>query len=343
MAHDVVPVRWDITRRPQLGQLLDGVPTESYGGFRDDLLTCMVGVLAASHDGDLFFVGRSPASLFDALSGLLRATSWRDRVWMLHFSMYDLNASDVGRRYPRALEGIHAYFARHDLVPGSRGRRDRPAVFVDLVSSGGTFEHLLDLLQGWCIDEHRDWRAVRRRLRLVAIVGARGGLPRRYGARRRARATKPLTWSPVLPRALSTRVSVPERLRDYLGNRQPKACLSYAPESWGVPRGAAPLRDERALGALREARALFEWGASPSTRAAVARLMAEQSAMRRRRFRSLGLELTRPRPSSPGVVPVAGCPPIATAGAPGCPEPGTRPARTATSTSSTTDKEAHPS
>jgi hypothetical protein len=295
VVHDVcVPFRWDVSQRPQLGQLLDDVLPESYGDFHDDLLSCMVRVLAASDDGDPFFVGRSPATLLDALSGALRATSWRNRVRVLHFSMYDRDTADVARTYPGALEGIHAYFSQYNLAPPSLTRRGRPAVFVDLVCSGGTFRHLLDLLCSWCEDEEYDWQIVRRHVRLVAIVRERSPLARRRRMSWQDCSTGHLTWSPLLPRALSRQVRVPERLWEYLGNLQPKASVSYQPDCWGKLLDTAPLRDERALGALREARAIFEWGASSATRNAVARGMAQQPAMRVGWFRSLALELKRP-------------------------------------------------
>jgi hypothetical protein len=64
-----IPFRWDLTHRNHLGSLVDGEPAESYAAFLDHLLPCCSRVLAFGGDSDLIFVGRSPESIFDHLSG----------------------------------------------------------------------------------------------------------------------------------------------------------------------------------------------------------------------------------------------------------------------------------
>jgi hypothetical protein len=81
------PFRWNIQRRSEMGGLLDGPPAPSYPGFLDDLLPCCARIIGFAGDSDLYFVGRSPESLFDHLSGLLLDSSWADRPRLLHFSM----------------------------------------------------------------------------------------------------------------------------------------------------------------------------------------------------------------------------------------------------------------
>jgi hypothetical protein len=83
---DEAPFRWNITRRSQLGGLVEGSPPPTYAGFIDDLQQCGARVIALCDNGDLFFVGRSPESLFDHLSGLLFDSSWARRLWLVQFS-----------------------------------------------------------------------------------------------------------------------------------------------------------------------------------------------------------------------------------------------------------------
>src|SRR5215470_9830070 len=98
------PFRWNLRVRESLGGLLDGPRAPAYPEFLDDLLPCAVRCLALSHNGDLCFIGRSPESLFDLLSGLLLDTSWADRLRLVAFSMSTIDPPTVRRRHPGALE-----------------------------------------------------------------------------------------------------------------------------------------------------------------------------------------------------------------------------------------------
>jgi hypothetical protein len=64
-----VPFRWDLSRREQLGRLVEGEAGPSYEGFLDDLRRASVRVTALGGDHRFVFAGRSPESLFDYLSG----------------------------------------------------------------------------------------------------------------------------------------------------------------------------------------------------------------------------------------------------------------------------------
>src|ERR1051326_1438314 len=59
------PFRWNIQKRSELGSLLDGPEAATYPAFLDDLLACCARILSYVDDSDLFFVGRSPESMFD--------------------------------------------------------------------------------------------------------------------------------------------------------------------------------------------------------------------------------------------------------------------------------------
>src|SRR5688572_2522645 len=98
------PFRWDLTRRNQLGKLIEGEKAQTYDAFSDQLLHCCARVLALGGDSDLVFVGRSPESIFDHLSGLLLDTSWFDRLELLHFSMRFREESELRKELPEAIQ-----------------------------------------------------------------------------------------------------------------------------------------------------------------------------------------------------------------------------------------------
>src|SRR6476660_5343311 len=98
-----LPFRWNLTNRTHLGSLVKGEKAEVYNGFFDHLLPCCSRVLAFAGDSDLVFVGRSPESIFDHLSGLLFNTSWLNRLELLQFSMRFIDESDIRTEYPNAV------------------------------------------------------------------------------------------------------------------------------------------------------------------------------------------------------------------------------------------------
>src|SRR5262249_45340726 len=130
------PFRWNLRFRESLGGLLDGPQAPAYPEFLDDLLACAARCLALSHNGDLCFLGRSPESLFDLLSGLLLDTHWADSLRLVPFSMRSLDQGAVRRRFPGALESLHAHFRQLGIGPDELIAAAHPIVFVDLVHSG---------------------------------------------------------------------------------------------------------------------------------------------------------------------------------------------------------------
>ena len=89
------PFRWDIKRREQLGSLVD-VPVEyPFPGLIPGLRHACARILALSEDSDLVFVGRSPESFFDYLSGMLLGTSWAGRLCLLNVSMRHRSLAEI--------------------------------------------------------------------------------------------------------------------------------------------------------------------------------------------------------------------------------------------------------
>ena len=164
------PFRWNIQKRNELGSLLDGPEAATIPGLLDELLPCCARIIGFSGDSDLFFVGRSPESIFDHLSGLLLDSSWAERPRLLQFSMRYWFNPGMQLNRDKARAGIRAYFSYLGLQPAALARRPRPVALVDLVASGGTFKNLVTLLHEWAEETGADWDAARRKIRIVGIT-----------------------------------------------------------------------------------------------------------------------------------------------------------------------------
>ena len=297
----VIPFRWDVTRREQLGRLADAAPAEAYPEFRHDLRRCCAGVVSAAPDCDLFFVGRSPESLFDYLSGVFEGTRPERDLRLVLFSMRDCGMREVRRSYPRGLAALEQYFRSLGLDPASLGARERPVALVDLIYSGVTFDNLVRLFYEWALRSRAYWRSVRRKLRIVGVVesDARPG-PSSY----RWQSARPFARH-ALQRGAIRNVAVPYRLWDYLGNNQTKVAESYPPQDWGrnsataAPVGgawrwqASEWERYQLRAAVRLAHDLYQSGRSREERGAFITALAEAGGLRDAAVRSLALEIRR--------------------------------------------------
>lgn len=266
-----VPFRWDITRRSQLGTLIEGALPPTYGGFVDDLQQCGARVIGLCDDGDLFFVGRSPESLFDHLDGLLFDSSWARRLCLVQFSAAGLGSDPPATA--SALTAFRAYGLTIGLAPEQIAHRPRPVTFVDLVSSGHTLEHLVRLLYTWCGEHGHEWSAVPRKLRIVGITWRTKTSPHTERWQQHA------DWVGLLERGAIKNVSAPGRLWGYLGNTQPKVTPSYPHWRWGLTEATTPTEKSRNPEALRLAVHLFDEGRTEGQRRAFARHLARDRAM----------------------------------------------------------------
>src|ERR1051325_2388750 len=131
------PFRWDVARREQLGMLARGDPAESYEEFLNELRRCSARVVATAGDARLVFVGRSPESLYDYLTGALAETSWSDRLFLLNVSMRQL-ANDGSRADAAAFAAIRAQFAAQGIDPATIATGPHPVALVDLIDTGDT-------------------------------------------------------------------------------------------------------------------------------------------------------------------------------------------------------------
>lgn len=281
----IVPFRWNIAVRTRLGGLCEGQRADVYRGFSDDLLKCCARVLGFAGNSDLIFVGRSPESLFDHLSGLLFDTEWGQRIELLHFSMRWTDKDCLCGQYPGAIGGLRSYLGHLKLGPGELLLRERPAALVDLVATGATFGNFVMLLKDWAADDGVDWRAIQHKLRLVGITRQKKTSPKTW------RWNQHASWIEVMKRGSVKSVSVPQRLWDYLGNYQEKVTPSHTPARWGDSASTVPTRQPEHLRALRLALQLFEHGRDKRRRSEFARLLVQEAAMRHAWFRDLVKQL----------------------------------------------------
>ena len=280
-----LPFRWDITSRNQLGSLVEGDAAATYSSFLDELLACSSRVMGFSGDSDLIFVGRSPESIFDHLSGLLFDSSWSNRLELLHFSMRFREEAEIRKEHPEAIRAMRAYLGQLGLHPEGLATRHRSVAFIDLVATGDTFGRLTTFLYNWAQDIKYDWNAVRRRIRLIGITEKRKTSPKTWRWQQHA------PWLPLLGRGSVKNVSISLDLWNYLGNYQDKVSLSYTPSRWGHPSLSTPTYSERQLKALRLALYLFELGRERERREQFVSLLVKEPAMKYSWFRTLVQEL----------------------------------------------------
>jgi len=270
-----------LTKETYLGGLLSGEKAETYDAFYDHILACCARVLAFAGDSDLVFVGRSPESIFDHLSGLLFDTSWFDRLELLQFSMRFRDEAEIRKQYPAAIPAIRDYLERLDLHPSALTKRSRSVTFIDLVLTGETFKMLIRLVYNWSKEIRIEWEAVRRRIHLVGITSRMKTSPKTWRWQQHA------DWINLLERGSVKNVSIPPDLWRFLGDYQCKVTRSFTPSRWGSSEAAQPSYNDDQLKGLRRAYDLFRSGKSNPCREELVARMITEPAMKHGWFRSL--------------------------------------------------------
>lgn len=279
------PFRWSLTHRHHLGGLLDGERAATYNNFNDEMLCCSSRVMAFAGDSDLVFVGRSPESIFDFLSGLLFDSSWFERLELLHFSMRFRDENKIRQENPEAVVAMRQYLGQIGLHPEAIATRKRPVAFIDLVLSGDTFGRLITFLFNWSNEIGYEWQAVSRRIRLVGITVRTKTSPNTWRWQQHA------DWIRLLKSGSVKNISVSRDFWSYLGDYQPKVSRSYTPERWGDSELSSPSYAADQLKALRLAFDLFELGRRKEKRLEFVSYLTEESAMKNAWFKSILMEL----------------------------------------------------
>jgi hypothetical protein len=262
------PFRWNLRFRESLGSLVEGERAASYPEFTDDLLTCAAQCVAFSQNADMYFIGRSPESVFDLLSGLLLDTPWSGRLQLVQFSMRYITEDVIRHEIPGALQGIRAYFQLLELSPEQLIARKQRIALIDLVASGETLGNVVGLLHSWTRDLGLDWRAVKAKMCIVGITWEEDPSPNTW------RWSQHADWVGLLNRQAIKNIAIPRRLWDYLGNRQDKVTESFHPWRWPGGALAAPNHHDQHLVALRLAVDLFDMGRTRACRERFVRLLS---------------------------------------------------------------------
>jgi hypothetical protein len=246
-----IPFRWDIGHRAGLGRLLHGEASQVYPGFLGDLRRCAARIVAGSNNSNLVFIGRSPESAYDYLSGMLAETSWACRLKHLNVSMRGDSIAEIRSTYPAAVYALREYLSTLELTPQDVATAERGLTLVDLVASGETMRLTLQFIRLWARECRIDESAVLRRLRILGITSEYKPSPSTYRWQQHAK------WTGQLSPGQIRNISIPWRLWDFLGNKQSKLTPSFHPAFWNSALVSSPTRSEESLKALRFARALF--------------------------------------------------------------------------------------
>lgn len=276
------PFRWDVTRREHLGSLV-ARPGEDLW-YLKELEACAAKVLAGCGNArQLYFVGRSPTSICDYLTGTLESTSWGNRLVRLPFSMRWAEDRRRVLRDSRLRRQLQMNLGALGLDPDNLQRGRGGIAFVDLVADGGTFANLAVLIQAWTREVGAQWDVVRSKLRFVAITADRQPYP---GLRRLQDEAPGLK---LVPRSAVTQISINGDVWSHFGDRQAKVERRFHHQRWGQVDG--PTYEDDVLDAVATAVRLVELGRTSSARHRLTRRLAAERQFSERWLRALVAEL----------------------------------------------------
>ncbi len=281
------PFRWSLTKREQLGTLVDTVvkPIRLTDEFLSDLRAVCARVLALSGAANLAFIGRSPENLFDYLSGVFADIEPAPNRHLIQFSLRYAGEGGVAAMPADQLSGLFDYFTEEGVDAASIATGARPLALVDFVAYGGTMENLITLLKLQAERDQVDWNAVQRRLMIIGLTTRTKNSPNTW------RWQQEQDWLGLIPDAVIKNVSAPSRFIFYIANIQPKVTRSHHPGQWAEPRetAATPSADQQR--ALLHALGLFERANTKDEKARLAALIAKTKQMKSPAVRRLVLQL----------------------------------------------------
>ncbi len=253
--------------------------TKKEESFAEDMLQCCARLLAQGAKYDLVFVGRSPESLFDHLSGMLLQTEFKNRLTLLQLSLRHYNKGKPNWYSNTA--PLKKYFETVKLDPLSISRRKKPVAFVDLVYTGATFHSLILFLKLWSEDLNLNWQAVRAKIRLLGIVERRKTSPNTFRWQQHKR------WKNLLDARSMKNVSIKPSWWAHLGNDQEKATETFDETAWTSESAYRPIRNVYTLVGLQNALYWFELGMQKERRKSFSDLLSEQPEMKEEELRFL--------------------------------------------------------
>jgi hypothetical protein len=279
------PFRWDVRKREQLGKLIAPDAKKFPPRFRDELMVSSARILSFSEDSALTFIGRSPESLFDYLSGVLLGTEWERRISLLNFSMrYYTGPGDVDTY---SLKQLRDQFRESHIAPSDIIAGEKKVAFVDLVYTGETFGNLSQILLDWAKEQRIDVPSFKRKVRFIGLTIRQKTSPNTW------RWNQNVEWIREYKDNTAKNVSISTRFWKYLGNTQDKASISNTPWRWGTQEMTFPPREETHINGLNIAYDAFLFG--QNSRREFTDILSRQSGMKEELFRHLVSHLRRLR------------------------------------------------
>ncbi|MCA8900957.1 MAG: hypothetical protein KDA53_06860 [Hyphomonas sp.] len=220
------PFRWSLARREQLGSLIEDLPQRLVvsDAFLEAIRVTAARMLAFADDADLAFLGRTPESLFDYLSGCFDGVEGTPGLTLVPFSLRWAGALDTAR--PDQLQGLFEALRAAGVDSASIATGPRPRALVDFVARGGTMESFITALMREAEDAGTDWNGVQRRLRIIGLRVRTKNSPNTD------RWQQKQDWLHHIPDTPILNVSADVMFMWYLGNHQPKTTESFHPGLW---------------------------------------------------------------------------------------------------------------
>ncbi|MEM7303121.1 MAG: hypothetical protein AAF468_18730 [Pseudomonadota bacterium] len=286
----VIPFRWDVSRREQLGRLAQHEPAEIPDGYYEEVRAVCARILAMSDDCDLVFVGRSPEHLFDYLSGSFQAIAKAPDLTLFQFSKsyrgphWNLWTGPRDFR-PNEIEALLSYLTELGLDPLSLMSSHRAVRFVDFVHMGSTFNILLHLLDRLSKLQSADWKQVEKRIGFLGITCRTKNSPNTF------RWQQSESWLEIAGNVSAKNVSVPLGFWSFCANESPKVTHSFHRGRWLNPDAAGPEYGEKISQALARSVDLFDHASGSEERKAFARELSATPGTEHGWFRHLAHEL----------------------------------------------------
>ena len=286
MASPILPFRWDLSKREQLGALADHEKAAIPDGYHDELRQVCAKILAFAGDADLAFVGRSPEHMFDYLSGSLNkveevgnltlfqfSKAYHGKHWDWHTGPRDFNA--------RERDALLGHLVELKIAPLQLTQSVRPLRFVDFVYGGGTFSTLLKTYRQLAQMQKADWHVVEQRLGFIGITDRRKNSPNTFRWQQDDR------WLSIAGKVSAKNISVPWFFWDHCANIAPKVTPSHHRGRWLKPSAGSPEQSDKIRQALARAVDLYDFGSTKEERKTFSQALSATGATHQAWLRKL--------------------------------------------------------
>lgn len=261
----IIPFRWDLSKREQLGDLANHPKADIPHGYYQDVRAICAKVIAFSDACDLVFVGRSPEHLFDYLNGSFQDLEQRPSLTLFQFSKAVQNQTWTARTGPpdfkhREVIALLGHLIDLNIDPLSLTASKRALRFVDFVSTGGTFRDLLALYKRLAEHQKADWNIVERRLGFIGITNRKKNSPNTY------RWQQSEEWKAMAGKVGAKNISVSWPFWDHCANQSEKVTPSHHRGRWVKPKVEMPEYGEAIQKALARSVDIYEFANSAEER-----------------------------------------------------------------------------